>query len=234
MPPNYLIETSPRAIARHVTLFESLREAMVKGPESAFCLEAEAEPASGTYEVTFLANDRAGLFSDVAGVMALNNINILSARIYTWRNGTAVDIFTVTPPLDPIRTEEIWEKIKGDLAETFQGKLPLSDRLQQKAKPTLLSRKRTLTRQTQVTVDNESSDFFTLIEVFTDDRIGLLYQITHTLFTLGIDIRIAKIATKADQVADVFYVLDLEGQKVLEEEKVKRIRDVLVQVLSTN
>lgn len=234
MPPNYLIETSPRAIARHVTLFESLREAMVKGPESAFCLEAEAEPASGTYEVTFLANDRAGLFSDVAGVMALNNINILSARIYTWRDGTAVDIFTVTPPLDPIRTEEIWEKIKGDLAETFQGKLPLSDRLQQKAKPTLLSRKRTLTRQTQVTVDNESSDFFTLIEVFTDDRIGLLYQITHTLFTLGIDIRIAKIATKADQVADVFYVLDLEGQKVLEEEKVKRIRDVLVRVLSTN
>jgi [protein-PII] uridylyltransferase len=164
--------------------------------------------------------------------MALNNINILSARIYTWRNGTAVDIFTVTPPLDPIRTEEIWEKIKGDLAETFQGKLPLSDRLQQKAKPTLLSRKRTLTRQTQVTVDNESSDFFTLIEVFTDDRIGLLYQITHTLFTLGIDIRIAKIATKADQVADVFYVLDLEGQKVLEKESVEKIRTTLLQELS--
>jgi len=232
MPPNYLLETSPRAIARHVTLFRRLREAGSKGLESAFCLEAEAAPASGTYDVTFLAKDRAGLFSDVAGVMALNNINILSARIYTWRDGTAVDIFTVTPPLDPIRTEEIWERIKEDLAETFQGKIPLSERLQQKAKPTILFRKNTLTRQTHVTVDNESSDFFTLIEVFTDDRIGLLYQITHALFTLGIDIRIAKIATKADQVADVFYVLDLDGQKVLEEEKVQRIRDVLLQELS--
>ena len=234
MPPNYLIETSPRAIARHVALFGNLREARNRGLESAFCLEAEAEPASGTYEVTFLANDRAGLFSDVAGVMALNNINILSARIYTWRDGTAVDIFTVTPPLDPIRTEEIWERIKRDLAEAFQGKLALSERLQQKAEPTILTRTKTFTRQTQVIVDNESSDFFTLIEVFTNDRIGLLYQITHTLFALGIDIRVAKIATKADQVADVFYVLDLEGQKLLEKEKVQRIRDALLQELSTN
>jgi [protein-PII] uridylyltransferase len=232
MPPNYLIETNPRAIARHIALYGTLRQAGAKGFESAFCLEAEAEPSSGTYEVTFLARDRAGLFSDVAGVMALNNLNILSARIYTWRDGTAVDIFTVTPPLDPIRTEEIWERIKSDLAETFQGKLSLSERLHQKAKPTLLSRKKILTCQTHVSVDNQSSDFFTLIEVFTDDRIGLLYRITHPLFMLGIDIRIAKIATKADQVADVFYVLDLQGQKVFEQAKVEKIREVLLQELS--
>jgi [protein-PII] uridylyltransferase len=234
MPANYLIETTPRAIARHLGLYETLREARAKRLEAAFCLEAEAEPSSGTYEVTFLARDRAGLFSDVAGVMALNNINILSARIYTWRDGTAVDIFTVTPPLDPLHTEEIWERIKRDLAETFEGRLPLSERLEQKAEPSLLSRKKTLRRQTQVIVDNSSSDFFTLIEVFADDRIGLLYQITHALFTLGIDIRVAKIATKGDQVADVFYVLDLEGQKALEEQNVKRIKDVLLGALSTN
>ncbi len=234
MPANYLIETAPRTIARHLRLYETLREARAKGLESAFCLEGEAEPSSGTYEVTFLARDRAGLFSDVAGVMALNNINILSARIYTWRDGTAVDIFTVTPPLDPIHTEEIWERIKKDLAETFEGRLPLSKRLQQKAEPSLLSRKKTFRRQTQVIVDNSSSDFFTLIEVFADDRIGLLYQITHTLFTLGIDIRVAKIATKGDQVADVFYVLDLEGQKAMEQAKEEEIRDVLLRELSTS
>jgi [protein-PII] uridylyltransferase len=232
MPPNYLIETSPRAVGRHITLYGSLREAWTAGLEGAFCLEAQAEPSSGTYEVTFLAKDRAGLFSDVAGVMALNNINILSARIYTWRDGTAVDIFTVTPPLDPIRTDEIWERIKTDLAGTFQGGLRLSERLQQKAEPTLLSRRKTLPRQTRIHVDNQPSDFFTLIEVFTDDRIGLLYRITHTLFTLGIDIRIAKISTKADQVADVFYVLDLEGQKITEQEDVEKIRDVLLRELS--
>lgn len=232
MPPNYLLETSPRSISRHVALHETLRADLTRGVESAFLFEAEAEPSSGTCEVTFLAKDRAGLFSDVAGVLALNNINILSARIYTWRDGTAVDIFTVTPPVDPIHAEVVWERIKGNLAETFQGKLPLPDRLRQKAKPSFVSGKKTLTRRTEVIVDNESSDFFTLIEVFTHDRIGLLYQITHTLFTLGIDIRIAKIATKADLVADVFYVLDLEGQKVLEEESVERIKTTLLQELS--
>jgi len=234
MPANYMIETAPLTIARHLRLYETLREARAKGLESAFCLEGEAEPSSGTYEVTFLARDRAGLFSDVAGVMALNNINILSARIYTWRDGTAVDIFTVTPPLDPIHTEEIWERIKKDLAETFEGRLPLSERLQQKAEPSLLSRRKTLRRQTQVIVDNSSSDFFTLIEVFADDRIGLLYKITHTLFTLKIDIRVAKIATKGDQVADVFYVVDLEGQKAMEQAKEEEIRDVLLRELSTS
>jgi [protein-PII] uridylyltransferase len=234
MPPNYLVETGPQVVGRHITLYGNLRKAQTAAPEGAFCLEAQAQPSSGTYEVTFLAKDRAGLFSDVAGVMALNNINILSARIYTWRDGTAVDLFTVTPPLDPIRTDEIWERIKRDLADTFQARLRLSERLQQKAEPTLLARRRTLARQTRIHVDNQSSDFYTLIEVFTDDRVGLLYRITHTLFTLGIDIRIAKISTKADQVADVFYVLDLEGQKIMEEDKGERIRDVLLQELSTN
>jgi [protein-PII] uridylyltransferase len=232
MPPNYLVETNPRAIARHVTLYGSLRQAAAKGLKNGFCLEAEAAPSSGTYEVTFLARDKAGLFSDVAGVMALNNINILSARIYTWRDGTAVDIFTVTPPLDPLHPEEIWKKIQEDLAQALEGRLPLSERLLQKAEPSLSSRGKPPSRRPRVNVDNESSDFFTLIEIFADDRIGLLYQITHTLFSLGIDIRIAKIATKGDQVADVFYVLDLEGQKLLGEEQIKRTRETLLQELN--
>jgi len=195
MPSNYLLETSPRSIARHITLHEQLWADVARGTAGAFRFEAAAEPSSGTWEVTFLAKDRAGLFSEVAGVLALNNINILSARIFTWRDGTAVDIFTVTPPVDPLHTEVIWERIQANLAETFQGRLVLADGLRQKAKPSLLSWKKTLTRLTEVMVDNDSSDFFTLIEVFTHDRIGLLYRITHTLFTLGIDIRIAKIAT---------------------------------------
>jgi [protein-PII] uridylyltransferase len=234
MPPNYLIEISPQVILRHITLFGGLHELESRGIKTAFCLEAEAAPFSGTYEVTFLARDRAGLFSHVAGVMALNNINILSARIYTWRDGTAVDILTVTPPLDPLHPEEIWERIKRDLVETFEGRLPLSARLQQKAEPSILSPGKTLTRRPQVRVDNESSDFFTLIEVFADDCIGLLYRITHALFTLGVDIRIAKIATKGDQVADVFYVLDLEGQMVMEERRVNTIRTALLKELSAD
>jgi [protein-PII] uridylyltransferase len=79
----------------------------------------------------------------------------------------------------------------------------------------------------QVVIDNASSDFFTLIEVFADDRVGLLYLITKTLFDLRLDIRIAKIATKGDQIADVFYVRDLEGQKIADEAHLKEIEEAL-------
>ena len=79
----------------------------------------------------------------------------------------------------------------------------------------------------KILVNNRTSDFFTLIEVSADNRVGLLYDITRTLFELGLDIRIAKVATKVDQDADVFYVRDLEGQKVEEEEETARIIETL-------
>jgi len=67
--------------------------------------------------------------------------------------------------------------------------------------------------------------------VFADDRIGLLYKITRTIFELGLDIRIAKIATKGDQVADVFYVRDLEGRKVEDESELRKIVETLNEAL---
>ena len=80
-------------------------------------------------------------------------------------------------------------------------------------------------------MDNASSSFFTIIEVFSYDYHGLLYSITNALFSCRLDIRIAKIATKADQVVDVFYVVDFEGQKVDSDEQVASIRAAISEVL---
>ena len=92
----------------------------------------------------------------------------------------------------------------------------------------MLSGHKTPPKPPRVIVENNSSDFFTIIEVFADDRIGLLYLITSTLSSLRLDIRIAKIATKGDQVADVFYVLDLEGQKIEDESRLREIQNALL------
>jgi [protein-PII] uridylyltransferase len=164
--------------------------------------------------------------------MALNNINILSAHIYTWRDGTAVDIFRVTNPLDPIHPDETWKRMKRDLKNAFTGKLSLDYRLSQKAAPCILPPRKKPSRPPKVMVDNESSDFFSLIEIFADDHVGLLYRITHTLFKLKLDIRIAKIATKADQIADVFYVRDLDGQKLEDNKQIEEITQTLIQQLN--
>jgi [protein-PII] uridylyltransferase len=119
-----------------------------------------------------------------------------------------------------MRSHEIWSKVKNDLQGTFSGALALAARLKEKAEPSLISLERKWHWQPEVKVDNETSDFFTLIEVFAEDRIGLLHQITRTLFNLGLDIRIAKIATKKGRVADVFYVKDLAGEKIMEADRV--------------
>jgi [protein-PII] uridylyltransferase len=232
MSPRYALNTPPKTMAAHLTMVQNLRKEWINPESTAFSIEAREDRTQPCWEITFMAKDKPGLFSDLAGVMSLNNINILSADIYTWRDGTAVDIFRVTAPLDPIHPQETWNRIERDLEKTFSGKLSLPDRLSEKAAPSILSNSKTLIHPPNVTVDNDSSDFFTLIEVFSDDRLGLLYLITHTLSSLRLDIHIAKIATKGDQIADIFYVRDLMGQKVEDKDQIAEIKRALLHNLS--
>ena len=232
MSPRYLLETPPHDMERHIGLYSDLQIKKKDDPEDlVFELEAMEAASEGCWELTFLAKDRPGLFSDMTGVLALNNINTLSAHIYTWQDGTAVDIFKVTRPLDALHSDEVWMKVSRDLKDVLSGNLSLIDRLDQKSKPSILSTARKPLRPPTVGVDNTSSDFFTLIEVIADDATGLLHRITLTLFTLGLDIRIAKIATKGDQIADIFYVRDLEGQKAEDKGRVHEIKSTLLHQL---
>ena len=80
-------------------------------------------------------------------------------------------------------------------------------------------------------MDNQSSSFFTIIEVFTYDFPGLLYSITDALFRCRLDVWVAKIATKIDQVVDVFYVRDFDGQKIDSPEQVAAIKAAIMEVL---
>ncbi len=228
MTPRYLLNTAPKEIAEHIGLIRRRNEESKRSHSSPFVLEAKEEVTAGWWKITFVGKDRAGLFADIAGVFTLNNINILSAEIYTWRDGTVVDIFKVTRPLDPLFTGEVPERLKKDFDSVSCGRLSLPYRLGQKAAPSILTKTKRPARPPVVNVNNAASDFFTLIEVFSDDRMGLLYVITHTLTNLRLDIRIAKIATKGDQIADVFYVRDMEGQKVEDDEHIEEIRRSLL------
>jgi len=81
---------------------------------------------------------------------------------------------------------------------------------------------------TRVDIDNEVSESYTVIDIYTHDKVGLLYLITSTLTELGLYIGVSKISTKVDQVADVFYVRDIFGQKITYEEKLAEIRSKLI------
>jgi len=226
MSLRYLHSTSVKEIVRHIELYRRLGE-------GDSVLETDAHRGSKYRTVTVCAKDRHGLFSRIAGVFTLNNLNILSAEIYTWRNGVALDIFKVTAPPDLLREEDTWSRVRDNLRAALRGDLDLELALEEKVRAyQAAARSHTGLRPDRIVVDNRASDFFTIIEVYTHDFPGLLYKVTTALFRSRLNIWVAKIATKVDQVVDIFYVRDFEGQKVDSPEQVAAINEAIGRVLS--
>jgi [protein-PII] uridylyltransferase len=224
MSPRYLLYTSAQDMLEHIRLYKSL------GKEE-FVWNVIKAHDSNTRTVTICAKDRPGLFSRIAGIFTLNSLDILDTKAYTWKNNIALDIFKVKPPPDQIFEDEKWIKAKKNLEAALSGKLNLGEALDKKISYYRASKPYDLVRPHRINVDNKSSSFFTIIEVFTYNFPGLLFKITDTLYRCGLDIRVAKIATKVDQVVDVFYVRDFEGQKIDSVDQIDAIKAAIEKVL---
>jgi [protein-PII] uridylyltransferase len=224
LSPRYLLAVPAEQIAGHIGLFQRLGT-------SDFVWDIQPSAEGATRKVTVCAQDRPGLVASLAGVFTLNNIDILDVQVFTWRNRTALDVFEVTPPPDPIFEQDKWLRAEAHLHAVLDGTLDLAAALQPRLAAARGARPRTARRPHRVRVDNTSSSFFTIIEVFTYDFPGLLYSIADVLFRCELDIWVAKIATKVDQVVDVFSVRDLSGQKVDAPERVTAIKAALLQRL---
>jgi [protein-PII] uridylyltransferase len=181
--------------------------------------------------VTICAKDRPGLLANIAGILTLNGIDIRHVQIYTWRNNVALDIFEVNPPPDKLFEFERWKRAEGHLRKALAGDLDLNTALAKKDASAAAKKPHTTDKPPRVVVDNDGSSFFTIIEVFAFDSPGLLYRVTDTLFRCGLDIWVAKIATKVDQVVDVFYVRDFDGEKIDDPEQVAAIKAAVTAVL---
>ncbi|MDI6796378.1 MAG: [protein-PII] uridylyltransferase [Desulfatibacillaceae bacterium] len=225
MSPRYLNGVEAPDMVAHAALYHRLGD-----KDAVLDVAGSSNPDLRT--VTVCAKDRPGLFSKIAGVFTLHNLNVHNARIFTWRNATALDIFSVSRPLDPIFEDEIWQRVEKDLQEALSETLCLEKALENKLASSKAKKVRTAMKSEWVRVDNETSSFFTIVEVFAYDRMGLLYQITHALFGCRLDIWVAQIATNADQIVDVFYVRDFDGQKVDAPDEVAAIMKKLEAVLA--
>ena len=126
--------------------------------------------------------------------------------------------------------EQKWTKFRATLDGVLEGRIDVV-RLVEGSQRSLFLQKRAPKVSTVIQIDNEASDDFTIVEVFTEDRIGVLFTITHGLHLLGLSIHVAKISTNVDQVADVFYVTDRSGAKVTDRAGVEEIRQSLYRSL---
>lgn len=227
MSPRYLLWAPSEEMYNHIKLFN-------KRGDKPFVWDIVQAHDTDTRTVTICAQDAPGLISKIAGVFTLNGINILDVQVFTWRNNIALDIFKVQPPPDQVFEDERWARAAGHLTDALTGKLNLKEALKEKLSSHRGSGLLKTGRNSRVEVDNESSSFFTIIEVFTDDFPGLLHCITDALFSCKLDIWVAKIATKVDQVVDVFYVRDFDGQKVDTLEQEAMIKETILSTLANN
>jgi [protein-PII] uridylyltransferase len=215
--PRYLLYANTDQIVEDVRLYESLGE-------NDFVWNITKSADANTRVVRICAKDRPGLFSSISGIFTLNNIDIIDAQIFTWRNQIALDIFNVKPPPDQLFEDERWERAEKNLQSALSGDLDLAKAISEKMAAYRSFKTLGLKRPHRIVIDNDSSSFFTIVEVFTYDFPGLLFNITDALFRCKLDIWVAKIATKADQVVDVFYVRDFDGQKVDSPDQVAAIK----------
>jgi [protein-PII] uridylyltransferase len=219
-PLRYLLGTSPSRIAVHLAAIRTLQPGQVR-------VVYHFNDILGASEYTVITyNDLTpGIFSKIAGVMAAKGLQILDAQIMTRPDGIVVDTFHVTdpdyrgaPPADrPASIAETIEHVLNN-AETVENLVARSGR------PASLRQLPANRQPTEVRIDNETSDGYTIIDVFADDRQGLLYVMTHTMFQLGLSVHASRISTRLDQVADVFYVTDQTGGKIEDPARLEVIR----------
>jgi len=166
------------------------------------------------HELTAVTPDRPGMFSRVAGALALNGVEILGGHAHTADNMALLAIRLG----GGVGLEERPERVLADVRAALAGRIALRSRLLQRARTYRFQRITTARPAApQVVFDNQTSTMATVMEVRGPDSIGLLYRITRALADLDLDVRRAKVQTLGDDVVDTFYVNPPEGGKVLDE-----------------
>jgi [protein-PII] uridylyltransferase len=228
MPDRYFLTTPESDFAIHCELMRAV------GEGRPLVCRHRAFPEREFAEFIVATADQPGLFSKIAGVLTGNNLNILSARITTRADGIALDVFRVSLGVGGLGTEDDrWLRVEHDLELVLKGELDVAALVAEAQRNPIGGRKFLRRTATEVTIDNRSSEQFTVVDVFSPDRPGLLFAITHTLFELGYVIHLARISTNAELALDVFYICDRAGEKVVELERMRGLKATLLSRLES-
>ena len=200
----YTLHFSEEEIFRHITEIERGEPISVLFHENEF-----------NTSVTIISMDAPYLLSRFCGVFAINDINIHDARIFTRKDGLVIDTFTVTDfKSHSVVPLERHKKVREDMESVFLGMLQIGAEIKKLKTRWKFLEPRFFRKAGQIKIRFEEHDIYTIIDVFSPDRLGFLYQLTRKMNELGLSIYFAKIATHGDDIIDAFYVLDRNKKRV--------------------
>jgi len=226
LPERYTVEVSPQEGLEHVKLLERLKSA-----PAAMSVSTEGRCA----RVWFCTSDVPARFSQIAGVLTASGLNILTAHAFTLEDGTVLDRFLAHKKGQPIGADPaFWAQVEQTLVDSVAGKVDLdaviAERLTREEPQAGAPARRGVT---SVHFDNESSARFTLLDLVTWDRMGLLHSVGSALSEVGANIEFAMASTRLDLAEDVFYINDSKtGAKIESEERLADITRALLKAVS--
>ena len=200
----YAHHFSDQEIARHI-------EAIQRGVS----VSALFKEINGYTNITVITRDFPSLLSKICGVLSINDLNIHDAKIFTRKDGIVIDTFNVTDFRSHNKVDkERYNKIENDLGAVISGLLKLNTEIARMKNRWWRIENKFFKRSGKVNVVFEKQEKYTIIDIYSPDRLGFLYQVTSKMNELGLMIYFAKISTRGDDIVDSFYVLDRTEKKI--------------------
>ena len=223
MPARYFLANPVDVVRRHARISRDRMEGIAT-------VRVGPGPSEDVEEIVVVSGDRSGLLADLTAVFAAHDLSILTAQLYTRRRKSGDEVFDVFwvkigdhTPL-PAR---LAEALREDIIHRLTNRVSAQDLIARQSTPPPWSIRPGPEVATHISVDNNASARYTVLDVFTRDRAGLLHEIARTLHELDLTIALAKVNTEGQSVADVFYVSDEDGKKIHDADRMKRLQRVL-------
>ncbi|MDH5568056.1 MAG: [protein-PII] uridylyltransferase, partial [Myxococcales bacterium] len=217
MPRRYFIAHSPSQIARHA------RVVLSAGPDRIMSTSVR-EMRGGFSEFILVTRDVHGLYSNVSGVLTAYHMNILGAHVYSSTSGMALEIYRVaTPSGGEEERRLIWSALERSLERVLRGEMGVDVLLQRRGRPLQVVATPSAA-VAKVAITNDESDFYTIVDVVANDRLGLLHDLTRVIAAHGCEVYISKAGRVLDQVADTFYIKDGKERKLEDEAAIAALR----------
>jgi [protein-PII] uridylyltransferase len=232
MPERYFRTFNAEQITGHIRLFRTFLETHLTRddpPPYAPAFKWIPRPEQGHSEVWVCGWDRPGLLERIAGAFLSAQINILSADIFTRGDNLALDIFRVcSTQLTPVTGLRDIARVETRLCDSLSVEdydfTPLLNK-EMRMRSYRISQEAEL--PTKIVVDNHSHPSYTLVDIQTPDRLGLLYDLLRAFSEGNVSIEFSRITTERDVAMDSFYITSREGRKITDESTVKRLQRLL-------
>ncbi|WP_456437875.1 [protein-PII] uridylyltransferase [Desulfurobacterium sp.] len=227
--PDYLRTYSPEDVVKHLKMVKELIE-----EDKNIRVEPDFFPEMGYCELTVVDRYKRAFFYKIAGIFTYLNLNIKGAYINKAVTVDGIDFMVYTIRVstvsEEVPEEDIIKKVKEYVKKVYRDEIVVEELLKNPFKNKGF-RSNLPKPATKVKFDNKTSEKYTIVEVSTWDRLGLLYAITRELVNAGTKLRRAIISTEGNRVIDSFYITDMEHNKITDEGKLNEIRERILTVL---